>query len=548
MKRHIAFPFAKWVFSLACIALPAAWAAGAPDTRTANAAQSTREQIASTEQTPRSLFDRALACYYGIGRKIDLLQSRQWFTEACDGGDPIAVMWCAQQYFLGEGGFPIDTGRAAALAERSLPAVREQAEQGLPIACGLLGTCYSFGIGIDKSQPQAERWWNKGAAFDDPLSLLRLGLRQPYNCHRIQLRRESVDYLRRLAALGHSMGSYGLGLCAFHGVGIQRDYKVAAEYLREAMEQDNPWALYLLGYMYYAGLGVQMNLDEAKRIYMLGYNLGEKQATYILGYMHEMGLGYEQDFRRAYEYYEKAVALGSADASINLIKLHFFGAGVEKDYDRAFELAEGLAGLDYYPYADVFLGWLYTEKGERRDFSKALYHLTRAAENGYAEAEVNLGHLYEMGLGVDPDERMAENLYRSAASGHAIGKSAYACFLLCRERDVLEAVKLAEEAFHDDTFRHPTVTLVAALASAHKANKEEALSLLQQAADEYLEAIPELSGEYYSIAGRVYEQLGDPQKALANYESALASDDAADSKTAREQIAGWIEHLRSEGR
>jgi tetratricopeptide (TPR) repeat protein len=71
---------------------------------------------------------------------------------------------------------------------------------------------------------------------------------------------------------------------------------------------------------------------------------------------------------------------------------------------------------------------------------------------------------------------------------------------------------------------------------------------LRQAADEYLKAIPELSGEYYSIAGRIHEQLGDSQKALENYESAPTSDYAADSKAARDQIAGWIQHLKSNGR
>ncbi len=67
---------------------------------------------------------------------------------------------------------------------------------------------------------------------------------------------------------------------------------------------------------------------------------------------------------------------------------------------------------------------MYSEgKGAPRDYAKAVGWWRKAAEQGYAKAQYNLGVMYDEGLGVPQDYAEAVKLYRKAAEqGDAVAQ------------------------------------------------------------------------------------------------------------------------------
>ena len=65
----------------------------------------------------------------------------------------------------------------------------------------------------------------------------------------------------------------------------------------------------------------------------------------------------------------------------------------------------------------------YTGKGMERDESEAVKWFRKAAEQGYANAQYNLGSCYRTGIGTEPDQREAVKWYRKAAEqGNAVAQ------------------------------------------------------------------------------------------------------------------------------
>ena len=99
--------------------------------------------------------------------------------------------------------------------------------------------------------------------------------------------------------------------------------------------------------------------------------------------------------------------------------LTLYGQGVERDdaqalywYTRAAE--QGYAAAQYN------LGWLYAKgQGVGHDVQQAMHWFSKAAEQGDAGAQNNLGMMYEHGKGVPQDFRLACTWYRRAAEWHS---------------------------------------------------------------------------------------------------------------------------------
>lgn len=87
------------------------------------------------------------------------------------------------------------------------------------------------------------------------------------------------------------------------------------------------------------------------------------------------------------------------------------------------------------------------DSGDYRDAANTLPSL---AAGGDAEAETDLGYMYQYGLGVPQDENHALDLYKQAAAqGYAPGESALGVLLVQGNtvpHDYAQAIKLFETA------------------------------------------------------------------------------------------------------
>ena len=115
------------------------------------------------------------------------------------------------------------------------------------------------------------------------------------------------------------------------------------------------------------------------------------------------------------EWYQKGARLGNTECERMLGRLYFLGVGVERNLDTAMQYFEKAAAKGHAA-AQNGVGRCHYEKGR---YEEAFKWHTKSAAQGYANAEINLGILYEDGLGVTKDISKAIEWYTKAAEkGH----------------------------------------------------------------------------------------------------------------------------------
>jgi TPR repeat protein len=110
-----------------------------------------------------------------------------------------------------------------------------------------------------------------------------------------------------------------------------------------------------------------------------------------------------------------AVLLGSAGVSESADYLKGYTAYQSGDYATALREWTPLAKQGN-ANAQTNLGWMYNNgKGVPQDYKTAVKWYRLAAEQGVAVAQYNLGFMYDQGLGVPQDYKTAVKWYRLAA-------------------------------------------------------------------------------------------------------------------------------------
>jgi TPR repeat protein len=112
---------------------------------------------------------------------------------------------------------------------------------------------------------------------------------------------------------------------------------------------------------------------------------------------------------------------------LSLAPLSSAFADAEEDFDRgwaAYTKGDYPQAVKWFrkaaeqgnAFAQFNLGQIYTQgKGVPQDYAEAVKWWRKAAEQGYAGAQYNLGFMYDKGLGVRQDDAEAVKWYRKAA-------------------------------------------------------------------------------------------------------------------------------------
>ena len=145
----------------------------------------------------------------------------------------------------------------------------------------------------------------------------------------------AVQYLHRVALMGHAGAQNDLGYCYDKGFGVTQDYYEAAKWYRKSAEQGNKKAQFNLGVFYYCGRGVTKSITEAVKWYRKAAEQGDRQAQHNLGVCYANGLGVTQDYTEAVKWYRKAAEQGHASAQNNLGHCYENGRGVTKSITEA---------------------------------------------------------------------------------------------------------------------------------------------------------------------------------------------------------------------
>lgn len=252
------------------------------------------------------------------------------------------------------------------------------------------------------------------------------------------------------ARAGHVEAQYHLSSCYALGNGVRKDNHSASRWLHKSAEQGYPRAQYYLGLCYEAGL-LNIAPDERKsdKWYREAAERGNVDAQLKIGELYRDGLGVDRDYKQAATWYQRAAKQGHADAQYEL-GLFFRGCGGRANHSFRFDgekellndffheqVAMKLANLFlgekfHFDVLNVYTGEIIIPAHQKLtdtllrklagDFNPdeiyppklsqkiqeiidnleqtAAAWFRRAAEQGHADAQINLATCYQFGVGV----------------------------------------------------------------------------------------------------------------------------------------------------
>jgi TPR repeat protein len=200
-----------------------------------------------------------------------------------------------------------------------------------------------------------------------------------------------------LAEQGDADAQFNLGQLYVRGDGVPQNNETAMKWYTLAAEQGNAVAQNNLGGMYRNGQGVPQNDKTAVKWYTLAAEQGNAVAQFNLGLMYDNGRGVTQDDKTAMKWYTLAAEQGVADAQKKV-----------EEVEKRIEAAE--------------------EKiAEQNELRKLQTH----AKQGNADAQYNLGVMYDNGEGVPQDDETAMKWFGLAAKqGNSDAQQRYGELLL----------------------------------------------------------------------------------------------------------------------
>ena len=178
--------------------------------------------------------------------------------------------------------------------------------------------------------------------------------------------------------------------------------------------------------------GVGMHA-HALTLFQKGAEYGNRYAQSMLASLYYRGEGAEKDYQKALYWYMQSAKQGSADAQYHVALMLLDGEGADKSNLDALKWLQEAAKQDHADAKDALIqkvgtkekyqafmaeGCFQKYKGCLKhdiDAETALGWLNKAAEYGCAEAQYNLGAMYEEGCDVEQNFAEAAKWYRAAA-------------------------------------------------------------------------------------------------------------------------------------
>jgi TPR repeat protein len=276
----------------------------------------------------------------------------------------------------------------------------------------------------------------------------------------------AAEWYKKAAAQGLTIAQYNLGYRYEDAWGAPEDYALAMDWYQKAAAQGDTAAQVHIGYLYEMGHGVPQDYSLAMEWYLKALD-GDDSGMEIayaqlrIGLLHKYGLGVAQDETVANEWFAKSAKhdYGYSDydngtfyeyGNVGMLRLvkpycyvaqekaRYSNANISEWYDTGVKYDEaneyGLAAV-YYELAAVAghaqaqnnLGFMYEYDHVDISTLVSVFNLdelaaewyTLAANQGLAEAQYNLGSMYLHGNGVPKDKAKAiELLTKAAEQGH----------------------------------------------------------------------------------------------------------------------------------
>lgn len=244
--------------------------------------------------------------------------------------------------------------------------------------------------------------------------------RPPYLLEKHKDINKALEYLEQLAQKGDEKAQRRLidyYLCSTCEKGKVLNYSKAYIYTKMLHEKSYPRYTATLAWLYNHGYGVEIDLQKAKKLYEQAAKDGYDAGYYYLAWLYYSDKETKDtkfiriDYKEALKYLKKGAQKGHSN-SINLLGLFYEkGYGVKKDIQQAIAYYKQVA--NYNTYAAFHLGRYYRDN---KEYKKAIKYFEISSRSNKSNALVELGIIYESGLGVDKDINKAIKYYEKAYS------------------------------------------------------------------------------------------------------------------------------------
>lgn len=351
----------------------------------------------------------AMCLYEERGCARDDPETYLWSHRAAEAGSTWGQYYAALCLMNGIG-TPVDQERAVGL-------FREAWENGFVAAGHQLGCAYELGCGVEQDQQKAAKWYfdtgHKGHAQSE-YKIGEFWLRAVASGGQTNLD-EALFWFGRAAEKGHAPALLELGHLHRDGTGVAQDRGKALEfYARAADEGLLGEANYWRGSLLAANAVTEAEHKQVFEAFERGADGGWAAAQLALARLCEAGRGCAPDPERALELYCKAAAQGLAAAQYELGRIYENGSLAPSDTEESCRWYGKSANGGYGP-ALFKRGQAFLAKSDPDQFAIAASDFRKAAENGHAEAQFNLGVLLREGKGVPKDLGEAAAWFKKAA-------------------------------------------------------------------------------------------------------------------------------------
>lgn len=249
------------------------------------------------------------------------------------------------------------TSTAEEHSGNTMPEQLHKAEQGDASAQATLAFMYAKGIGTDKNEEEAVKWYQKAAEQ------------------------------------GHLNSQFNLGVIYAKGRGVEQDYTRAFMWYQKAAEQGDVTAQATLAMMFMKGIGTDRNYEAAFEWYQSAAEKGHLNSMFHLGEMYAKGIGTHSDPELAFDWYRKAAESGHVNAQMNLGFMYGKGYGTSRDDTESYHWYRKAAESGH-PTAQYNLGVIYSKgRGVSRNVEEARKWYQKAADQGDANAERAISRL-----------------------------------------------------------------------------------------------------------------------------------------------------------
>lgn len=162
----------------------------------------------------------------------------------------------------------------------------------------------------------------------------------------------AAEKARVMAVSGHPKAQTVLGMLYQHGLGVEKDIKIALYWLEKAAEQGLKEAESYLGHLYLEGKFVEKDLDKAEKWLLKAAEHGEREAQLHLGLMYLDDKSTKKNIRHAEIWLREAALQDSEEAKKALEKI----PGVKALEQRTRE-SERAYGQGLYSIKDSWAGY-----------------------------------------------------------------------------------------------------------------------------------------------------------------------------------------------